>query len=189
MSRRRTASKRDENIKWPNFAGIRASPVTHLITALSRMAHPIIRAVDPGTCCGSTKERQIISPPPSRRRTRQDFTTQLHLRRYLCRLATMGKEDRSVRMSLQTLRVLETFLESPAEQLSGADVYQRCGIASGTLYPILLRLESAGWFVSRWESIDPSTAGRPRRRLYRLTSAGLRRASDVFASFNRGVLV
>jgi PadR family transcriptional regulator PadR len=112
----------------------------------------------------------------------------LYQGQYLCRLTTMGKEDRSVRMSLQTLRVLEAFLENPTDQLSGADVHQRCGIASGTLYPILLRLESAGWFVSRWESIDPSTAGRPRRRLYRLTSTGLKRASEVFASFNRGVL-
>jgi PadR family transcriptional regulator PadR len=111
----------------------------------------------------------------------------LHQDQYLCRLTTMGT-DRSVRMSLQTLRVLEAFLENPTDQLSGADVHQRCGIASGTLYPILLRLESAGWFVSRWESIDPSTAGRPRRRLYRLTSTGLKRASEVFASFNRGVL-
>jgi len=100
----------------------------------------------------------------------------------------MGKKDANVRMSLQTLRVLEAFLENPTAQLAGAEVHQRCGIASGTLYPILLRLESAGWFVSQWESIDPSIAGRPRRRLYRLTSTGLRRASEVFASFNRGVL-
>jgi len=100
----------------------------------------------------------------------------------------MGKKDTRIRMSLQTLRVLEAFLENPMEQLSGAEVHQRCGIASGTLYPILLRLESAGWFVSRWESIDPSSAGRPRRRLYRLTSAGFRQAGEVFASFNRGVL-
>jgi PadR family transcriptional regulator PadR len=100
----------------------------------------------------------------------------------------MGKEDRNIRMSLQTLRVLEVFLENPTAQLSGADVHGSCGIASGTLYPILLRLESAGWFVSRWESIDPSSAGRPRRRLYRLTSTGLKRASEVFASFSRGVL-
>jgi PadR family transcriptional regulator PadR len=92
-------------------------------------------------------------------------------------------------MSLQTLRVLELFLENPTQQLSGAELHQLCGIASGTLYPILLRLESAGWFVSEWESIDPASAGRPRRRLYRLTSTGLKRASEVFASFNRGVLV
>jgi PadR family transcriptional regulator PadR len=100
----------------------------------------------------------------------------------------MGKQDARVRMSLQTLRVLEAFLENPMERLAGAEVHQRCGIASGTLYPILLRLESAGWFVSQWESIDPSRAGRPRRRLYRLTSTGLRQAGEVFASFNRGVL-
>ena len=106
----------------------------------------------------------------------------------LCRLTTMVKQDRNMRMSLQTLRVLEVFLENPTEQLSGADVHQRCGLASGTLYPILLRFESAGWFVSRWESIDPSAEGRPRRRFYLLTSTGLKRASEVFASFNRGVL-
>jgi DNA-binding MarR family transcriptional regulator len=100
----------------------------------------------------------------------------------------MAKQDRDVRMSLQTLRVLESFLENPTASLSGADVHQQCGIASGTLYPILLRLESAGWFTSRWESVDPSSVGRPRRRLYRLTSTGLRRASEVFASFNRGIL-
>ena len=54
-----------------------------------------------------------------------------------------------MRMSLQTLRVLEAFLESPSEELSGADLQKRSRIASGTLYPILLRLESAGWFDSR----------------------------------------
>ena len=99
----------------------------------------------------------------------------------------MGKENREIRISLQTLKVLEAFLENPTEPLSGADVHQRCKLASGTLYPILLRLEAAGWFVSRWESIDPSIAGRPRRRLYRLTATGLKKASEVFASFNRGV--
>ena len=86
-------------------------------------------------------------------------------------------------MSFQTLRVLEAFLENPGDELSGADVHRRGGVASGTLYPILLRLESAGWLVSRWESIDPAEAGRPRRRLYRLTPGGRERATEVFASF------
>jgi DNA-binding PadR family transcriptional regulator len=99
----------------------------------------------------------------------------------------MGKQERDVRMSLQTLHVLEAFLESPTEQISGADVAKRGHLSSGTLYPILLRLESAGWLVSRWEQVDPASVGRPRRRLYRLTSGGLRRASEVFATFSRGV--
>jgi PadR family transcriptional regulator, regulatory protein PadR len=98
----------------------------------------------------------------------------------------MGSDDCNVRMSLQTLKVLEAFLADPTQSLSGADVHQQSSIASGTLYPILL--ESAGWFASRWESVDPATAGRPRRRLYRLTPTGLRRASEVFATFNRGIL-
>jgi PadR family transcriptional regulator PadR len=111
----------------------------------------------------------------------------LHLLETLCRVPTMGTDDR-LRMSLQTLKVLEAFLADPTLSLSGADVHQQSKIPSGTLYPILLRLESAGWFVSRWESVDPSAVGRPRRRLYRLTSTGLRRASEVFATFNRGIL-
>jgi PadR family transcriptional regulator, regulatory protein PadR len=101
----------------------------------------------------------------------------------LYRLASMGRRNRHVRMSFQTLRVLEAFLENPGDELSGADVHKRSGVASGTLYPILLRLESAGWFVSRWESIDPAVAGRPRRRFYRLTPSGLEYATEVFASF------
>jgi PadR family transcriptional regulator, regulatory protein PadR len=94
-----------------------------------------------------------------------------------------------VRMSLQTLRVLDAFLEDPNRELSGTDIQKGSGLASGTLYPILLRLESAGWFVSRWEAINPVVAGRPRRRLYRLTPSGLARASDVFSTltFGRGV--
>ncbi|HEX4376221.1 MAG TPA: helix-turn-helix transcriptional regulator [Steroidobacteraceae bacterium] len=99
----------------------------------------------------------------------------------------MGKPTRDVRMSFQTMKVLETFLENPTDLLAGADVQKRSGLASGTLYPILLRLEAAGWFVSQWESVDPVAVGRPRRRLYRLTPSGLARASEVFASFARGL--
>jgi PadR family transcriptional regulator, regulatory protein PadR len=99
----------------------------------------------------------------------------------------MGKQFKEVRISLQTLHVLEAFLENPADELAGADLQKRSRLASGTLYPILLRLESAGWFVSRWEAVDPTQVGRPRRRLYRLTPSGLARASEVFSSFGRGV--
>jgi PadR family transcriptional regulator PadR len=99
----------------------------------------------------------------------------------------MGHPEREMRMSFDTLRVLEAFLENPSDALSGADVQKRGHMASGTVYPILLRLESAGWFISRWEGIDSSIAGRPRRRFYRLTTNGLRRASEVFQSFGRGV--
>ena len=35
----------------------------------------------------------------------------------------MGQKDREVRMSLQTLRVLEAFLDNPTEQLAGAWIF------------------------------------------------------------------
>ena len=43
----------------------------------------------------------------------------------------MGKkhDETRVRMSLQTLPVLEAFLEDPIAQLAGAEVHHRCGIA------------------------------------------------------------
>jgi DNA-binding PadR family transcriptional regulator len=45
--------------------------------------------------------------------------------------------------------------------------------AHGTLYKALGRLESAGLLTSRWEDHEAAeAAGRPRRRLYRVTSAG-----------------
>jgi DNA-binding PadR family transcriptional regulator len=43
--------------------------------------------------------------------------------------------------------------------------------AHGTLYKTLDRLERGGLLSSRWEDIDTSEAGRPRRRLYRVTDA------------------
>lgn len=94
-----------------------------------------------------------------------------------------------------TLRVLEAFLDNPGEQLAGADVQRRTGLGSGTLYPILLRLERVGWLVSRWESFHAHRIGGgagPRRRLYRVTPAGMARASAAFGPFSvpfrRGVL-
>jgi DNA-binding PadR family transcriptional regulator len=44
-------------------------------------------------------------------------------------------------------------------------------LGHGTLYKALDRLEVQGLLESRWEDVDPVTAGRPRRREYRVTSA------------------
>lgn len=52
--------------------------------------------------------------------------------------------------------------------------------AHGTLYKALSRLEEFGLLTSRWE--DPAAAeGRPRRRLYELTSQGVRAAERSLA--------
>jgi DNA-binding PadR family transcriptional regulator len=47
--------------------------------------------------------------------------------------------------------------------------------AHGTLYKALSRMETAGLLSSRWEDADAAAAdGRPRRRLYEVTGAGVR---------------
>lgn len=98
-------------------------------------------------------------------------------------------ETDAPRMTGPTLKVLVSLLESPRDEMSGADIAKRSKLASGTLYPILLRLEKAGWLESRWETEDPQTMGRPRRRYYRVTGVGARQAraaiSDVQTTMSR----
>lgn len=72
----------------------------------------------------------------------------------------------------QTERVLATFLRDPRGDRYGLELSRETGLKSGTLYPILARLETAGWVVSEWEQIDPSAEGRRPRRYYRLTRKG-----------------
>ncbi len=88
---------------------------------------------------------------------------------------------RKPRLSHQSLKVLRTFMERPPDTLSGADVRRATKLSSGTLYPILIRFEDAGLLTSDWEEIDPSEAGRPRRRLYKITGAGIGIANEAFA--------
>ena len=55
----------------------------------------------------------------------------------------------------------------------GFDVMDATGLASGTVYPALRRLEEARLLRGRWEEAPVAhRGGRPQRRLYELTSAG-----------------
>lgn len=76
------------------------------------------------------------------------------------------------RITLQTLKVLAVLLERPTEEVYGMELLEKTGLRSGTLYPVLARLERLGWLGSEWEEIDPEKVGRPRRRFYRLTAEG-----------------
>lgn len=77
-----------------------------------------------------------------------------------------------MRISHAGLRVLKACLDRSGSTLHGYELMQMTGVSSGTLYPLLARFEEEGWLSSRWESADPSDEGRPRRRLYRITSSG-----------------
>ena len=86
---------------------------------------------------------------------------------------------RDPRLSYQTLRVLKMFLENPTVSWSGTEIRKLTGLQSGTLYPILIRLEETGWLDSYWEDADPRKLGRPRRRFYRITASGIRAAGHA----------
>jgi PadR family transcriptional regulator len=79
------------------------------------------------------------------------------------------------RLTAPTLKVLGALM-SPI-QASGAEIGRTTNIPSGTLYPILLRLEDAGWVESEWETADPTELERPRRRLYRITGVGAKKTT------------
>jgi PadR family transcriptional regulator PadR len=85
------------------------------------------------------------------------------------------------RMTLPTQLVLRALLERPTQELYGLEICSAAGLASGTIHPILARLERLGWLESRWEDLDPHEAGRPRRRYYWLTSDGAEQARNALA--------
>lgn len=65
----------------------------------------------------------------------------------------------------------------------GFDISDATGLPSGTVYPVLRRLEDAGLLRSRWEGASTARAEqRPPRRYYTVTSSG---AQAVREAVNR----
>ena len=92
------------------------------------------------------------------------------------------------RITLQTAVILHAIARGLRH---GFDIIDATGMPSGTVYPILRRLEDAGLLRSKWE--DARTAHdeqRPPRRYYQLTGAGsvaLREALDRYPGVARVV--
>lgn len=93
----------------------------------------------------------------------------------------MGPQSKP-RMTIPTQYVLTTLLAEPDRELYGAEIGAAAGLPSGTIHPILARLEGVGWLTSRWEDIDASAAGRPARRYYRLSAEGAANARAALAA-------
>jgi DNA-binding PadR family transcriptional regulator len=78
-----------------------------------------------------------------------------------------------MKVTTTVARVLRIFLDDPEAPRYGLELMRETGLPSGSLYPVLARLEGAGWVRSKREQIDPAAEGRPQRRYYALTSDGL----------------
>lgn len=84
-------------------------------------------------------------------------------------------------VTLATLKVLRVFAAEPSTNQYGLALIRASGLKGGSLYPILSRLENEGWIAGTWEDIDEQSAGRRRRRYYRLTTKGQAEALAVLA--------
>ncbi len=82
--------------------------------------------------------------------------------------------------------MLEKFLERPAEWRYGYELSRGTGLKSGTLYPILMRLEKYSLLEAQWVTTD---AGTPPRHTYRLTPNGLELARSLAAEARPRTLV
>jgi PadR family transcriptional regulator, regulatory protein PadR len=71
-------------------------------------------------------------------------------------------------------RVLRVLVADPTAEHYGYDLMKATRLPSGTLYPMLARLQQEGLVDSQWEEQRPDAAGRPPRRYYRLTAEGAR---------------
>lgn len=87
-----------------------------------------------------------------------------------------------IKVTNTVAQVLSCFLTDIGAERYGRDMIKETGLPSGTLYPILARLERAEWLSASWEDIDPETEGRPARRFYRLTPDGAVAARDELAA-------
>jgi PadR family transcriptional regulator PadR len=76
-----------------------------------------------------------------------------------------------LRLSPQTLLIIDAFLDQAEEWKYGYDLSRVTGLKSGTLYPILMRMAERKVLETQWESGEP---GKPPRHMYRFTPEGLR---------------
>jgi DNA-binding PadR family transcriptional regulator len=90
-----------------------------------------------------------------------------------------------MRLTIPVARVLAVFLSDVGTARYGVDLMEQAGLGSGTVYPILQKLQAAGWVSSEWEQEDPTELGRPVRRYYLLTPNGAELARQRLAELHQ----
>jgi PadR family transcriptional regulator, regulatory protein PadR len=89
-----------------------------------------------------------------------------------------------MRLTAQLERVLRAFLADPAVPHYGYDLMKAAALQSGTLYPLLARLEQQKLVTAAWET--PQQEGQRPRKYYQLTSEGTRVARLELAQASAG---
>ena len=86
--------------------------------------------------------------------------------------------------SKQAALLFGALIESPDRWRHGYDLLKQTGLKSGTLYPLLIRLEADGLLEAEWH--PPVPPARAPRHAYRLTSDGLSFAHAMIAARTTG---
>jgi PadR family transcriptional regulator, regulatory protein PadR len=76
-----------------------------------------------------------------------------------------------MKMTASLERVLRALLEDPAARRYGYDLMKAASLKSGTLYPMLARLEDQKMVTSAWQT--PREEGQRPRKYYQLTAEGI----------------
>ena len=85
------------------------------------------------------------------------------------------------RLTLHTAIVLHCIASGHRH---GFDIIDASGLQSGTVYPVLRRLEDAGMLKSKWERAERAHAEqRPPRRIYQLTGSGAEAVREAIARY------
>ena len=71
------------------------------------------------------------------------------------------------RVTVTTIEVLKCIYSLDGVAVWGLEISKLTGLKTGTVYPILERLELLGWLTSEWEIAQDRNG--PRRRTYQLT--------------------
>ena len=91
----------------------------------------------------------------------------------------------AIKMTGSVQEILRAMLADPAVPRYGLQISKEAGLETGTLYPVMARLETVGWVESGWEDPELSIReGRPRRRYYRLTRDGAEQARLALAEIS-----
>ena len=79
-------------------------------------------------------------------------------------------------LSAPARNLLDLMVRAADGWCHGYDLCRQAGIKSGTLYPLLIRLEGQGYLEAQWQ--EPAESGRPPRHAYRLTAKGRQLAAE-----------
>ena len=94
-----------------------------------------------------------------------------------------------LKASSNILRVVAVMLGDSAGQHYALELVKAAQVKVGSIYAILAKLEQHQWVTSDLETIDPSVAGRPPRRYYRLTAKGVQAARVELAATQRALTI